>query len=176
MFQLATLLAATVPAWSKVPPAYRVVPDRAREVTSPAWTGLHAVQEYRPLPRALHAEPFHRAMLLAATVPALPNSPAANTLVPDTANASTRTTQKLHVLPAAIPAPRALHVLVWVFQAATSWTVTAVAPLWAVVKIPPTYRVVPLTASASTSGDSPLGAPLTPPDRFCQAWPSHSAT
>src|SRR5947207_1598688 len=76
-------------------------------------------------------------MLLAATVPALPNEPAANTLVPDTANASTRTTQKLHVLPAAMPAPRALQVLVWVFQAATSWTVTAVAPLWAVVKMPP---------------------------------------
>jgi len=45
---------------------------------------------------------------LAATVPALPNEPAANTLVPDTANASTLTTQKLHVVPAATPVPSAL--------------------------------------------------------------------
>ena len=73
-FQWATYRAGTLPAWEKLPPAYKLLLlPMANAETKP----------FRPVPNALQVVPFHRATLEANTVPTAVKAPPMNRLVPD---------------------------------------------------------------------------------------------
>src|SRR6185436_14391002 len=83
-FHLAILVAATPPAVVKLPPAYRSLPDTASAAT--------LVKKF-PLPtpesNALQLVPFHLAMYLAGTPPAVVKLPPAYRSLPNTASVNT---------------------------------------------------------------------------------------
>src|SRR6185436_11653909 len=86
-FHFATLLTGTLPAFANSPPTYKSLPDAARAFT----------EEYEPIPipppipdpRGLQLFPFHFAMSLAGTPPAVVKVPPAYKSPPDTASALT---------------------------------------------------------------------------------------
>src|SRR5437867_2901762 len=94
-----------------------------------------------PEPNADQLLPFHLAILVAASPPAVVKSPPAYRSLPDTVSAYT---------PPFIPEPSADQLLP--FHLAI--LVAALPP--AVVKAPPAYTLLPNTASADTEGTPPL--------------------
>src|SRR5438552_5919646 len=111
-------LALTLPAVENNPPAYRSLPDATSAFTSGEPHSEHPIPE----PRGNHALPFHLAMRLALTAPAVVKVPPAYRSLLETASAATELS---------IPEPRADHAL----ASHSAMELSLTAP--ALVKAPP---------------------------------------
>ena len=157
-------LAVTSPAIPKSPPAYSVLSDTASARTAP--TSEYSSPPPIPAPSADQLVPFHCAISSAETPPAPTKDPPAYKLVPNTARQYTA--GPLSSVSPPMPEPSVDQLLP--FHSAMQGAETSPA----VEKAPPTYKLVPDTANASTYVPlSSMVKPEMPEPSADQLVPSH---